>query len=148
MRSATTESTTTTAPDGHLAATQAGASDHHRLSHEPLVVVRHPTSLAGREVRAVSNPARGLVPADQPRSRSRAGCAAPSRLTETVALELLYSARSPSDYEARWDGLAALSWFPMTAAVARPVRSMSSAGSRPPACTAARFRTTGHGRSA
>ncbi len=40
-------------------------------------------------------------------------------MTETVALELLYSARSPSDYEERWDGLATLPWLHLTDAVAR-----------------------------
>ena len=40
-------------------------------------------------------------------------------MTEMVALELLYSARSPSDYEERWDGLATLPWLHLTEAVAR-----------------------------
>jgi len=40
-------------------------------------------------------------------------------MTEIVAMELLYSARSPSDYEERWDGLATLPWLHLTEAVAR-----------------------------
>lgn len=32
-------------------------------------------------------------------------------MTEIVALELLYSARSSSDYEARWKGLSTLPWL-------------------------------------
>lgn len=39
-------------------------------------------------------------------------------MTEIVALELLYSARSPTDYEARWEGLGSLPWLHMDAAVA------------------------------
>lgn len=40
-------------------------------------------------------------------------------MTEIVALELLYSARSPVDYEERWDGMAALPWLHLTRSVAR-----------------------------
>ncbi len=40
-------------------------------------------------------------------------------MTEIVALELLYSARSPSDYEERWGGLAELPWLHLTEVVAR-----------------------------
>ncbi len=40
-------------------------------------------------------------------------------MTEMVALELLYSARSPTDYEERWDGLATLPWLHLTESVAR-----------------------------
>lgn len=40
-------------------------------------------------------------------------------MTEMVALELLYSARSPSDYEERWEGLATLPWLHLTEGVAR-----------------------------
>lgn len=40
-------------------------------------------------------------------------------MTEIVALELLYSARSPSAYELRWDGLGSLPWLHLTEAVAR-----------------------------
>jgi predicted nucleic acid-binding protein len=39
-------------------------------------------------------------------------------MTEIVALELLYSARSPTDYEARWEGLGSLPWLHMDEAVA------------------------------
>lgn len=39
-------------------------------------------------------------------------------MTDVVALELLYSARSPADYEARWDGLASLPWLRLDDAVA------------------------------
>ena len=39
-------------------------------------------------------------------------------MTETVALELLYSARSAADYEARWEGLTTLPWLHLTEAVA------------------------------
>ncbi|HEV7721442.1 MAG TPA: PIN domain-containing protein [Iamia sp.] len=39
-------------------------------------------------------------------------------MTEIVALELLYSARSPADYTVRWDGLASLPWLPMSSEVA------------------------------
>jgi predicted nucleic acid-binding protein len=38
---------------------------------------------------------------------------------EVVALELLYSARSPEDYEARWSDLAAFVWLPVDATVTR-----------------------------
>lgn len=40
-------------------------------------------------------------------------------MTEIVALEVLYSARSPSDYEERWDGLGTLPWLHLTGVVAR-----------------------------
>ncbi len=40
-------------------------------------------------------------------------------MTEVVALELLYSARGPSDYERRWEDLATLPWLYLTEAVAR-----------------------------
>lgn len=39
-------------------------------------------------------------------------------MTEIVALELLYSARNPDDYEARWGGLRTLPWLRLTEAVA------------------------------
>ena len=39
-------------------------------------------------------------------------------MTEIVALELLYSARNPDDYETRWDDLGALPWLRLTEAVA------------------------------
>ncbi len=39
-------------------------------------------------------------------------------MTEIVALELLYSARSAADYEARWDDLGTLPWLRLTEAVA------------------------------
>jgi predicted nucleic acid-binding protein len=38
-------------------------------------------------------------------------------MTEIVALELLYSARSRSDYDTRWDGLTTLPWIHLTADV-------------------------------
>ena len=38
-------------------------------------------------------------------------------MTEVVALELLYSTRGRVDYERRWDGLATLPWFHLTAEV-------------------------------
>ena len=40
-------------------------------------------------------------------------------MAEVVALELLYSVRSPADYEKRWDGLWDLPWLHLTEAVAR-----------------------------
>ncbi len=40
-------------------------------------------------------------------------------MTEIVALELLYSARSPAEYEERWNGLYTLPWLQLTEAVAR-----------------------------
>jgi predicted nucleic acid-binding protein len=39
-------------------------------------------------------------------------------MTEIVALELLYSARSAADYEARWVDLGALPWLRLSEAVA------------------------------
>ena len=39
-------------------------------------------------------------------------------MTDIVALELLYSARNPDDYEARWDDLGALPWLRLSEAVA------------------------------
>jgi predicted nucleic acid-binding protein len=39
-------------------------------------------------------------------------------MTEIVALELLYSARSRSDYEIRWNGLDSLPWLHLTDVVA------------------------------
>jgi hypothetical protein len=39
-------------------------------------------------------------------------------MTEMVALELLYSARNPGDYETRWNGLSTLPWLPLTKEVA------------------------------
>jgi predicted nucleic acid-binding protein len=39
-------------------------------------------------------------------------------MTEIVALELLYSARNPDDYNARRDDLGALPWLRLTEAVA------------------------------
>jgi len=39
-------------------------------------------------------------------------------MTEIVALELLYSARSVADYESRWEGLASLPWLHLDEAVA------------------------------
>ncbi len=39
-------------------------------------------------------------------------------MTEIVALELLYSARTPDDYEARWGDLRTLPWLRLTEAVA------------------------------
>lgn len=39
-------------------------------------------------------------------------------MTEIVALEMLYSARNPEDYETRRDDLGALPWLPFTEAVA------------------------------
>jgi predicted nucleic acid-binding protein len=39
-------------------------------------------------------------------------------MTEIIALELLYSARNPDDYETRWDDLGALPWLRLTEAVA------------------------------
>jgi predicted nucleic acid-binding protein len=39
-------------------------------------------------------------------------------MTEIVALELLYSARSRVDYEARWDGLGSLPWLHLDEAAA------------------------------
>lgn len=38
-------------------------------------------------------------------------------MTELVALELLYSARSTAGYEARWEGLASLPWLRLDEAV-------------------------------
>lgn len=38
-------------------------------------------------------------------------------MSEIVALELLYSARSRVDYDRRWDDLTTLPWLPLTAAV-------------------------------
>lgn len=38
-------------------------------------------------------------------------------MTEIVALELLYSARSAEDYRTRWDDLATLPWLGLTEAV-------------------------------
>lgn len=38
-------------------------------------------------------------------------------MTEVVALELLYSARSPADYVDRWEGLAAMPWLHLDEAV-------------------------------
>jgi predicted nucleic acid-binding protein len=38
-------------------------------------------------------------------------------MTEIVALELLYSARSPGDYETRWGGVLTLPWLHLTHAV-------------------------------
>jgi predicted nucleic acid-binding protein len=40
-------------------------------------------------------------------------------MTEIVAMELLYSARNPDDYEARWDGLSSLPWLRLSEAVSR-----------------------------
>lgn len=40
-------------------------------------------------------------------------------MTEIVALELLYSARSPADYESRRDGLKSLPWLGLDGSVAR-----------------------------
>jgi len=40
-------------------------------------------------------------------------------MTEIVALELLYSARNPSDYELRWNDLETLPWLHLTEAVAQ-----------------------------
>ncbi len=40
------------------------------------------------------------------------------RMTEIVALELLYSARNAADYEARWADLHTLPWLRLTEAVA------------------------------
>lgn len=39
-------------------------------------------------------------------------------MTEVIALELLYSARSSSDYERRWEGLATLPWLHLNENVA------------------------------
>ena len=39
-------------------------------------------------------------------------------MTESVALELLYSARNAEDYRTRWDDLATLPWLRLTEAVA------------------------------
>ncbi|MGH9152313.1 MAG: PIN domain-containing protein [Acidimicrobiales bacterium] len=39
-------------------------------------------------------------------------------MSEIVALELLYSARNPDDYEARWGDLRTLPWLSRTEAVA------------------------------
>ncbi len=50
-----------------------------------------------------------------------AAIAAEGRLAvcEVVALELLYSARGPADYESRWSGLLSFTWLPVDAAVTR-----------------------------
>lgn len=53
-------------------------------------------------------------------------------MTEIVALELLYSARSPADYEQRWNGLATLPWLHLTEAGARralDIQRLLAAGS-------------------
>lgn len=39
-------------------------------------------------------------------------------MTEIVALEILYSARGPVDYERRWDRMASIPWLHLTQAVA------------------------------
>lgn len=39
-------------------------------------------------------------------------------MTEIVALELLYSARTTSDYEARWEGLSTMPWLHLDEKVA------------------------------
>ena len=49
-------------------------------------------------------------------------------MTEMVALELLYSARSSDDYDARREDLLSLPWLHLTQAVAaRPVRRSAMA---------------------
>lgn len=40
-------------------------------------------------------------------------------MTEIVALELLYSAHSPGDYESRWEGLTSLPWLHLGESVAQ-----------------------------
>ncbi len=53
-------------------------------------------------------------------------------MTETVALELLYSCRGPVDYESRWAGLDLLPWLHLDADVAGEAmviqRSLASRG--------------------
>ena len=46
---------------------------------------------------------------------------------EIVALELLYSTRGPADYEARWMGLASLTWLPVDGEVTRAAMDIQRA---------------------
>lgn len=75
-----------------------------------MVIARHLADKSAFEQQRHSDIADGLL----------AALAADGALymTEIVALELLYSARGPADYEARWEGLATLPWLHMDEAVA------------------------------